>query len=126
MPAVGRPKGLPHTGGRVKGTPNHATAEIKELARVHAPAGVARLAKIAFEDAPGELQAVETLKAKIRDGATTAEIARFAREASSSRNDLTRVAAIKELFDRGYGKAPQPHDGDGEGGAIKHIVSWEE
>ncbi len=28
------------------------------------------------------------------------------------------VAAIKELFDRGYGKAIQPHDGDGQGGPV--------
>lgn len=28
------------------------------------------------------------------------------------------VAACRELLDRGYGKAPQPHDGDGEGGPV--------
>lgn len=28
------------------------------------------------------------------------------------------VAACRELLDRGYGKAPQPHDGDGEGGPM--------
>lgn len=41
---VGRPKGQPRTGGRVAGTPNHATAEVKELARVHGPAAIERLA----------------------------------------------------------------------------------
>jgi hypothetical protein len=32
-----RPKGTPRTGGRLPGTPNHATAEIKELARKAGP-----------------------------------------------------------------------------------------
>lgn len=36
-----------------------------------------------------------------------------------------RVAAVKELLDRGFGKAPQPMDGDGEGGAIKVIQTIE-
>ncbi len=86
---VGRPKGQPRTGGRVKGTPNKATAEIKELARVHGPAAVHRLAGLMTGDGP------------------------------------VAVAACRELLDRGYGKAPQPHDGDGQGGAIKWIVGWE-
>lgn len=33
------------------------------------------------------------------------------------------VAACRELLDRGYGKAPQPHDGDGEGGPMWVYVS---
>jgi hypothetical protein len=33
------------------------------------------------------------------------------------------VAACRELLDRGYGKAPQPHDGDGQGGAITVVVT---
>jgi hypothetical protein len=32
-----------------------------------------------------------------------------------------RVAAAKEILDRGFGKAPQPMDGDGEGGPIKTL-----
>lgn len=30
-----------------------------------------------------------------------------------------RVGAASALLDRGWGKPTQPHDGDGEGGAIK-------
>lgn len=45
------------------------------------------------------------------------ELARLAREAES---DAAKVAAIKELLDRGYGKAAQPIDGDGQGGPINH------
>lgn len=32
-----------------------------------------------------------------------------------------RVAAANSLLDRGWGKAPQPVDGDGEGGAIQLV-----
>jgi len=33
-----------------------------------------------------------------------------------------RVSAAQALLDRGWGKAPQPLDGDGEGGAINVIA----
>lgn len=46
-----------------------------------------------------------------------AELARLAKEAQS---ESARVSAIGMLLDRGYGKAPQPLDGDGEGGPIKY------
>lgn len=61
------------TGGRVAGTPNKATADIKALA--------------------GEYT-----------GAAIAELARLAKNAES---EAARVAAIKELLDRGHGKAAQ-------------------
>jgi hypothetical protein len=44
-----------------------------------------------------------------------AELARLAREAQS---EQTRVAAIKEILDRAYGRPTQPIDGDGQGGAV--------
>jgi hypothetical protein len=81
---------LPHSGGRLKGTPNHATVEIKELARVHGPAVIARLVEL-----------------------------------SRDPSGAVAVSASRELLDRGYGKAPQPHDGDGQGGPMKWIVGWE-
>lgn len=68
------------TGGRQKGTPNKATAEVKELARAHAPAAIAELARLVTE---GESEAA-------------------------------RVAAIKEILDRAYGKATQPVGQDPE------------
>lgn len=37
-----------------------------------------------------------------------------------------RVAASTALLDRGWGKPTQPVDGDGQGGAIKHVVTWED
>lgn len=45
------------TGGRVAGTPNKATREIKELAQSHAPAAIARLAFLA-EKAESEAASV--------------------------------------------------------------------
>jgi hypothetical protein len=44
-----------------------------------------------------------------------AELARLAREAQS---EQTRVAAIKEILDRAYGRPTPPIDGDGQGGAV--------
>ena len=104
----GRPKGQPHTGGRVAGTPNKVTAEIRELARVHGPAGVERLAEIAFGHPLQESAAIDEIRTMLAAGLPTPDIAKFARCAFASRPDITCVAAIKELFDRAYGKAPQP------------------
>lgn len=36
-----------------------------------------------------------------------------------------RVAASTALLDRGWGKPTQPIDGDGQGGPVKHVVTWE-
>lgn len=66
------------TGGRAKGTPNKATADIKALAQLHAETAMVELARLA----------------------TMAE------------SEAARVAAIKELFDRGFGKAKQTVDAD--------------
>ena len=79
------PKGV-RIAGRQKGTPNKSTAEIKDLARAFGPQAVAELARIA--------------------GLT---------KGIPSENEQTRVAAIKELLDRGYGKSTQPISGDENG-----------
>jgi len=71
---AGRPKGLPKSGGRQKGTPNKITADIKEIAQSF-----------------GE-EAIKSLVEIVRDG-----------EAPHA----ARVSAVKELLDRGYGKAKQ-------------------
>lgn len=87
MPA-GRPKGQPRTGGRLKGTLNQSTVEIRELARLHGPAIIARLVEL-----------------------------------SRDQSGSIAVAASRELLDRGYGRSPQPHDGDGQGGPITIVVT---
>ena len=76
MPAGAKPG--ERRGGRQKGTPNHATKELKELARQHCGA------------------ALETIVQLMQ----------------SSENDQTRLAAAKELIDRGYGKAVQAIEAD--------------
>jgi hypothetical protein len=68
------------TGGRIKGTPNKASLEIKGLARRHAP---------------------EAMR----------ELARLATKADS---EQARIAAIKEILDRGYGKPGVMTDEPGE------------
>lgn len=70
------------TGGRTKGTPNKATLEIRDLARFYGPDAVAELARLAGLKGAG------------------------------SDNEQVRVSAIKELLDRGYGKATQVIAGD--------------
>jgi len=42
----GAKKGHPKAGGRVAGTLNHLTVEIKELARIHGPTVIARLVEL--------------------------------------------------------------------------------
>lgn len=81
---MARPKGLPKTGGRQKGSLNIATADIKALARAHGA------------------DAVETLASIMSD---------------SEVPPAARVAAAKELIDRGYGKAIQPTELSGKDGA---------
>jgi hypothetical protein len=68
--------------------PNKATADIKALAQVYGSSAIARLAEMS--------------------GLTSK---------SGAKHEQTRLAAIRELLDRGYGKAPQAITGAG-GGAI--------
>jgi hypothetical protein len=79
--------------GRKPGVPNKASGVIKEAAQVWGMAGLERLARLAglVPDCP------------------------------STEPGATQVAAIRELLDRGYGKATQPIGGE-NGGAIQIIV----
>lgn len=84
-PATGKVRGntanLRRGGGRPKGVPNKATAEIKALAQEYGPEAIQTLVKI-----------MKNAKAPIAG----------------------RVAATKELLDRGYGKSVQPIEGSGD------------
>lgn len=64
--------------GRKKGVPNKATADVKALARDHAPAAVTELARLML----------------------------------GAESEAARVAAIKEILDRAYGKATTMVGGD--------------
>ncbi|SRR5260221_3030359 len=50
MAARGRPKGQGRTGGRKKGTPNKATADVKALAQEHTAEAIRVLAGIMSDD----------------------------------------------------------------------------
>ena len=69
------------TGGRKPGSVNKATAEIKGLAQQYGPAAIEKLAEMA-----GLLQH---------------------KDAKPAESEQARVTAVKELLDRGYGKATQ-------------------
>lgn len=75
------------TGGRVAGTPNKSTAEIKEAARAHGAEAIALLWRLATE----------------------------------AESDQAKIAAIKEILDRGYGKATQLIGGDNENPLVHRI-----
>jgi hypothetical protein len=51
------------------------------------------------------------------------ELARLATKAES---ETARVAAIKEILDRGYGKAPQPMTGEDGEGPAKIEITWQQ
>ena len=83
------------TGGRQKGTPNKATAEIRSLAQAYGPAAIAALAQLAgLTDEPG------------------------------AEAEATRVVAIKELLDRAYGRAILPVGGGDEASPMTIEFSW--
>ncbi len=90
--------------GRPKGVPNKTTADIKALAQSYGPAAIANLAKLAgfMVDADG----------KPMPGAES---------------EQARIAATKELLDRGFGKAVQPQSGpDGESNPVIEVVyKWQ-
>lgn len=74
------------TGGRIKGTPNKLTADVKEIARGYGEEAILLLVKIARDkEAP----------------------------------PAAKVAAIKEILDRGYGKSKQPIVGDDDSPPIQ-------
>jgi hypothetical protein len=82
-------------GGRRPGTPNKGTAEIRTVAQQYGPAAVAALAELAG------------LAAGTRAEAETA-----------------RIAALKELLDRAYGKPTQPISGDADAPPLAIEFTW--
>jgi hypothetical protein len=81
---MAKPKGSPKTGGRKKGVPNKATAELKALAQAWGPASITMAAELAG--------LVEGKKA--------------------AQSETARLVAIGLILDRGYGKATQTIAGD--------------
>jgi hypothetical protein len=86
------------TGGRAAGTPNKVTADIKALAQSFGPDAIRKLAQLsglAVDDDGNRVPAAES--------------------------GTTQVAALKELLDRGYGKAKQ--EIEHSGGAFEALLA---
>jgi hypothetical protein len=68
-------------------------------------------------------EAKRTLREMAREHAEDA-IGTLANIAKTSESDQAKVAAIKELLDRGFGKATQPISGDEDGPpvAVQHSI----
>jgi hypothetical protein len=71
-----------HRGGRKPGTPNKATRDIRELAQVYTTEAVQELAKLAG----------------------------LVKGTKGAESEQARIAALKEVLDRGHGKATQAVD----------------
>jgi len=52
-------------------------------------------------------------------------LAELARIATRGESESARVSAIKELLDRGYGKAAQPLVGDDDEPDMRLTVTWQ-
>lgn len=84
------------TGGRVAGTPNKATAEVKDLARKYGPDAIKEAAKLAgLTDA----------------GAYKAE------------SEQVRLAALNTILDRAYGKATQVLTGEDGESVLQPVIN---
>jgi hypothetical protein len=77
-------------GGRKAGTPNKSTAEIKSIAQQWGAPAIRKLAELA--------------------GLT---------EGNPAESEAARIQAMSIILDRGYGKAAQPHTGEGGEGPVQ-------
>lgn len=84
--------------GRPPGAPNKSTAEVKAIAQKFGPQAIKELAALAGLEG-------DEVKAS---------------------NEAARIAALKEVLDRAYGKPAQSveHAGEGGEGPIKIEFSW--
>ena len=61
---------------------------------------------------------------EIRAVALLHALAELVRLSKHAKSEQVRVAAIKEILDRAYGKSPQSILGDGEGEPRRIVVTW--
>lgn len=73
---------------------------------------------------PGQLNKVTAHVKELARSHAPAAIKELGRLCTSAESEQARVAAIKEILDRAYGKAPQPMVGDDEGGPMRLAISW--
>lgn len=91
------------TGGRQKGTLNKSTADIKALAQSYGAPAIQRLAEMAGLVSGPDGKLLPT-----------------------TFSETTQSGAIKELLDRGYGRARQPVTGeeDGSNPVVEVVYRW--
>lgn len=89
MAGKGRPKGVPKTGGRQKGTPNKTTVSGREIALQWGPAALKRLAHLGGLIMDDEGKPI-----------------------GMARTESVVAQACAQITDRAYGKATQPISGD--------------
>jgi hypothetical protein len=94
MPSGSRPG--ERRGGRKPGVPNKATRDVKALAQEYSP------------------QAIEGL----------AGLAGLIKGVPPAQSEQARVAALKELLDRGHGRPPQAIVGDENAPPVRTVISW--
>jgi hypothetical protein len=94
MPRGSRPG--ERRGGHKPGVPNKATRDIKALAQEYSPGAIAGLAELA-----GLVEGVRP-----------------------AQSEQARVAAMKELLDRGHGRPPQAIVGDDNSPPVRTVISW--
>jgi hypothetical protein len=90
----GTPK--PEGSGRKAGQPNHVTVALKKLAQDYGPQSIRKLAEMA-----GLIEGVKPVE-----------------------QSATQLGALRELLDRGYGRAVQPIDADDGEPLIVNIVRY--
>lgn len=109
-------------GGRQKGTPNKATAEVRSLARQFGPEAVEKLVKLMR----GQDQRIDRLIGKLIDSPPDDKTARKTMyqlvAKLEERNVQNELGAVKELLDRAYGKAPQALTGEDGQGPVKFLI----
>ncbi len=96
-----RPPGTPKTGGRVAGTPNKATSDIRALAQAHGPAVIRRLMEL-----------------------SGCAVDRLGFPLVGADSHATQVMAMKELLDRGYGRSTTLIAGDPNSPPVAMQFSW--
>jgi len=103
-------KGEPKTGGRVAGTPNKSTAEIRELAGQYGPAALAELARLGTH-ANSEQARVSACK-EILDrayGKSTQVMERYDNEIKEEIDDLELARKLVYLLSKGAKQLDEQH-----------------
>ncbi len=123
MAGVGNKPGQ-KTGGRKKGTPNKVVPEIRTLARQHGAEVIKKLLTL-MRGSDVRLAKLERKIDKVpADSDEMGKLLHQLLALLTASNPQNELGAAKELLDRGWGKAAQPHTGEeGEGPVVVEEVT---